>query len=97
MKQQKRCPSHPGVVLENLYMEPLGLTVTQLAKVLGVSRKTISKIVNEGGSITPDMALRLSVAFDTTPKVWLDLQQSYDLWHAARESKEWKEIQKIAA
>ena len=97
MNNRKRQPNHPGAVLMTLYMEPLGLNITALAEVLGVSRKTISKIVNEGASITPDMALRLSAAFDTSPQVWLNLQQNYDLWHAAKESKEWKQIQKIAA
>ena len=97
MLRLKREPSHPGNVLKGLYMEPLGLSVSKLAKALGVSRKTISKIVNEGGAITPDMALRLSAAFETTPQVWLNLQQNFDLWHAARGSKKWKQIQKIAA
>jgi antitoxin HigA-1 len=97
MSHRKRQPSHPGAVLMNLYMDPLGLNITTLAKILGVSRKTISKIVNEGASVTPDMALRLSAAFDTTPQVWLNLQQNYDLWYAAKESKDWTRIQKIAA
>lgn len=97
MQRHKREPSHPGKVLRHLYMEPLGINVSDLARALRTSRKTVSKIVNEGGSITPEMALRLSIAFDTTPQVWLNLQQNYDLWHAVRESKKLKQIQKIAA
>lgn len=76
-------------------MEPLELTVTSLAIALGVSRKTVSKITNERGSITADMALRLSRAFDTTPELWLNLQQKFDLSRATEESVEWKSIEKI--
>ncbi len=75
-------------------MGPLSLSVTDLAKILNISRKTVSKIVNERGSVTPDMALRLSRAFDTTPELWLNLQGNYDLWHAANDSTEWLNIKK---
>jgi addiction module HigA family antidote len=77
-------------------MEPLGLGVSDIAKALGVSRKTISKIVNERGSITADMALRLSQAFKTTPQLWLNMQQNYDLWHA-ESARRWKHVETIAA
>ncbi len=77
-------------------MEPLSLTVSELAEILGVSRKTLSKIVNERGSVTPDMALRLSKAFKTTPELWLNLQQNYDLWLASQESNNWKMVEAIA-
>ena len=97
MKIRKRAPNHPGNILKHLYMKPLELTVSDLAKAIGVSRKTVSKLVNEGGSLTPDMALRLSAAFGTTPQLWLSLQQSFDLWHAAKASKGLKDIEKIAA
>ena len=92
-----RTPSHPGGILKRLYLEPLQLTVTDLARGLKVSRKTSSKLVNQKGSITPEMALRLSAAFETTPQLWLNLQQNYDLWIAARNIKELKSIQKLAA
>jgi len=59
-------------------------------------RKTPSKIINERGSITPDMALRLSRAFETTPDLWLNLQQNYDLWQAVHNSDDWKMIEAIA-
>jgi len=77
-------------------METLSLTVSGLAGILGVSRKTLSKIINERGSVTPDMALRLSKAFKTTPELWLNLQQNYDLWHASQDSKDWKMVEAIA-
>ncbi len=85
MKRGKRAPGHPGGILKRQYLEPLGLSVADLARTLGMSRKTVSKIVNDRGSVSADMALRLSQAFGTTPELWLNLQQSYDLWHAAKE------------
>jgi antitoxin HigA-1 len=77
-------------------MEPLSLTVSGLAGTLGVSRKTLSKIVNERGDVTPDMALRLSKAFNTTAELWLNLQVNYDLWKAAHKSNDWKLVEAIA-
>ena len=77
MRTRKRPPAHPGGILRRQYMEPLELTVTALAATLGVSRKTLSKIVNERGSVSAAMALRLSRAFKTTPKLWLNLQQNH--------------------
>jgi addiction module HigA family antidote len=96
MRIRKRPPTHPGGILKRQYIEPLSLTISELANTLGVSRKTLSKIVNENGSITPDMALRLSKAFKTTPELWLNLQQNFDLWHASRNSEEWKMIEAVA-
>ncbi len=66
-----------------------------MAGILGVSRKTLSKIINERGSITPDMALRLSRAFDTTPDLWLNLQQNFDLWKAENSSNEWQTVKPL--
>ena len=94
---RKRAPKHPGEILLRQYLEPLKITISDLAKVLGISRKTVSKIVNERGAITADMAIRLSRAFNTTPELWLNLQRNYDLWHAAQESSDWEEIEPIAA
>ena len=96
MRIKKRTPTHPGGILRRQYIEPLSLTISELANTLGVSRKTLSKIVNEHGSITPDMALRLSKAFHTTPELWLNLQQNYDLWQASHKSDDWKMIDAIA-
>jgi addiction module HigA family antidote len=96
MRIRKRPPTHPGGVLRRQYIEPLSLTISELATMLGVSRKTLSKILNEHGSITPDMALRLSKAFKTTPELWLNLQQNYDLWQASHYSDDWKTIEAIA-
>ena len=97
MEIRKRAPNHPGGIISRQYLEPLGLTVSELAKTLGVSRKTVSKIINERGSVSADMALRLSKAFNTTPQLWLNLQQNYDLWHAAQDSNQWKKVRAVAA
>ena len=94
MRTRTRKPTHPGSLIRHDYLEPLGLSVTALAGRLGVSRKQLSKIVNGGAGVTPDMALRLSRALGTTPGLWLNLQQAYDLDLAklqlARELKEIK-------
>ncbi len=96
MRVRKRPPTHPGGILKRHYLELLGLTISEFSLKLGVSRKTLSKITNEHGSVTPDMALRLSKALDTTPELWLNLQQNYDLWYASKKSIEWKNVEKIA-
>lgn len=92
MRKMIRRPTHPGNIIKEDYLLPLSMTIKDMADTLGVSRKTLSKIINERGAITPDMALRLSRAFDTTPDFWLNLQQNYDLWHAEAESKEWQKV-----
>lgn len=97
MKPQTRQPVHPGGILRRQYQEPLAISVSHLAVALKVSRKTVSKLVNEHGSVTPDMALRLSVAFDTTAELWMNLQRNHDLWKAAHETNGWKDVRKIAA
>lgn len=90
-----REPTHPGEIIKYDYLEPLNLSITRLAHILGVSRKAISAIVNERKSVTPEMALRLSRAFNTTPGLWLNLQRNYDLWHAAQKSTDWQKIEPV--
>lgn len=75
-------PPHPGEVIRELCLEPLGVTVTAAARSLGVSRKTLSELLNGKSGISPEMAVRLSIAFDTTPESWLTQQMHYDLWRA---------------
>ena len=77
-------PPHPGEVLRALCLEPLGLTVTAAARALGVSRKTLSSILNGRAGVSPEMAIRLSLAFDTSAESWLNQQLQYDLWRAER-------------
>lgn len=89
-------PPHPGEVIKTLCMEPLNLTVTATAKALGVSRKAVSELVNGHTGISPEMAVRLSIAFDTTPESWLTQQMQYDLWNIRQERKKLK-VKKIEA
>ena len=97
MRNIKRKPSHPGIIIKEDYLKPLSIIIKDMADILGVSRKTLSKIINERGSITPDMALRLSRAFDTTPDLWMNLQQNFDLWKAENISNEWQLVKPVAA
>ena len=75
-------PPHPGEILRADYLEPLELSVTEAARALGVTRKTLSAVVNERAGISSAMAHRLSKALDTTPEFWVNLQTQYDLWQA---------------
>ena len=77
-------PPHPGEVIRELCLDPLGLSVTEAAKALGVSRKALSAVVNGRSGISPEMAMRLAIAFDTTPESWLIQQMQYDLWKATQ-------------
>ena len=80
-------PPHPGEVLKELCLEPMEITVTAAAEALGVSRKTLSAILNGRAGISPEMTIRLSIAFDTTAESWLNQQVQYDLWQAERKRK----------
>jgi antitoxin HigA-1 len=73
-------PAHPGEVLRDLYLEPLGLSVTATAAALGVTRKSLSELINGRSGISPQMALTLEKAFGSTAEHWLTMQQNYDLW-----------------
>ena len=89
-------PPHPGEILRELCLEPLELTVTEAAKALGVSRKTLSTILNGRGGISPEMAVRLSLAFNTTAESWLNQQVQFDLWHAEKQRKKLR-VRKLSA
>ncbi|MDE0350762.1 MAG: HigA family addiction module antitoxin [Gammaproteobacteria bacterium] len=77
-------PPHPGGIVRRQCLEPLGLTVTAAADHLGVSRQSLSELVNEHAGVSVDMAIRLTKAFGSTPETWLGLQMAYDLWQARR-------------
>jgi addiction module HigA family antidote len=81
-------PPHPGEVLRELYIEPLGLSVTNVAAALRTSRKNLSALLNGRAGVSPEMALRLAQAFDTTPESWLNLQTHRDLWAARAKVKD---------
>ncbi len=89
-------PPHPGEVLRQLCLTPLGLTVTEAARALDVSRKTLSSILNGRAGISAEMAVRLSIAFNTTPESWLNQQVQYDLWQAERRRKKLR-VAKLSA
>jgi len=90
MLKREMHPVHPGAILKEMYLEPLALSITEFADNIGVTRKTVSQIVNEHSGISAEMALRLSEAFNTTPEMWLDMQQKYDLWEAKKNVKLFK-------
>ena len=76
-------PAHPGEILKELLIDPLNLTITDVSEHLNVSRKTLSKVLNGRGSITPEMALRLELVFKKpSADHWLRLQNAYDLWQS---------------
>ena len=81
-------PPHPGLIIKELCLEPLGITVTDAAKALGVSRKTLSSIINGKAGISPEMAVRLSIAFNTSSESWMNQQSQYDLWQAEQHRNE---------
>ena len=89
-------PPHPGEVLRELCLAPLGISVTDAAEALGVSRKTLSSILNGRAGISPEMAIRLSMAFNTTAESWLNQQVQYDLW-VARQNRKKLKVRKLAA
>jgi addiction module HigA family antidote len=77
---KRRKPTHPGEILDELYIKPLKLNLQKLADRLGIARNTLFKIRSEEASVTPSIALSLAEAFDTTPQLWLNLQINHDLW-----------------
>jgi antitoxin HigA-1 len=89
-------PPHPGEVLRELCLEPLNLTVTDAARSLGVSRKALSSILNGRSGISPEMAVRLSIAFGTSAESWLGQQLQYDLWQAEKNRKSLR-VEKLTA
>ncbi|MFH1162841.1 MAG: HigA family addiction module antitoxin [Pseudomonadota bacterium] len=79
-------PPHPGEVIRELFLTPLGLTVKQAAEGLGVSRKSLSALLNGHFGISPEMAVRLAKAFGGSAESWLLQQAQYDLWHVMQEA-----------
>jgi addiction module HigA family antidote len=88
-------PPHPGKCLKEICLDQLGVTVNEAAKALGVSRKTLSAIINGHSGISPEMAVRLSIAFDTSAESWLNQQTQHDLWQAEQSRAE-LQVRKLA-
>lgn len=95
MLQRGMPPEHPGEVLKTLYLEPLEISITEAASRLGVTRKTLSQLVNGHMGISAEMAVRLSKALNTTPELWLNMQLNRDLW-IAEQKMDNVEIKRIA-
>src|SRR5271168_902137 len=83
-------PVHPGRVVRHDCLEPLGLSVTEGAKVLGVTRQALNNVVNGKSGISPNMAIRLAKAFGSTPETWLRMQLAFDLAAALKEESKIK-------
>ncbi len=84
--KNKRKPIHPGVLFKEEVLEPLGMTITEAAKKLGISRKNLSELINERISLSPDMAIRIAKATKTSPESWLGMQVKLNIWES--ENKE---------
>ncbi len=83
-------PPHPGEHVRVACLEPLGLSVTEGARVLGVSRQALSALLNGRAGVSPEMAVRLSKAFGSSARHWMQLQLNYDLWHAEQKADQLK-------
>ena len=83
----KKNPVHPGRIVKQDCLEPLGLTVTRAAEVLGVSRQALNNLIHQKAGISPEMAIRLSEAFGSTAETWLQMQMHFDLAHARKKKR----------
>jgi len=83
-------PPHPGEVLHDLWLKPLGMSITRAAQILDVSRKTLSEIVNGKAAISPEMAMRLEIAFGKSAESWLAHQAAFDLWSIDQRRSSWR-------
>jgi len=79
-------PAHPGEILRDLYLKPLGVSITAAAEALGVTRKHVSEIVNGHAPVSADMAIRLAGALGTEPEIWVNMQAQYDLWEPTQKT-----------
>ena len=89
-------PPHPGEIIREFCIEPLNLSVTGAADALGVTRKTLSTLLNGRSGISPEMALRLSKVFGRTPEGWLRLQLQFDLWKT-QQSVDIRKLKRVEA
>ena len=97
LRAKNRRPTHPGAILREDVLPSLGITQTELADRLGVSRRTVSQILHEHRPLTPDMAIRLACFLGTTPESWLNMQQALDVWELERKNaRAYGQIKKVA-
>ena len=90
-------PPHPGEIIKGLWLDPMGTSITDAAGALGVSRKTLSKVVNGRGRVTPEMAVRLSIALGSSPESWLGHQAAYDLWQVDQNREQLEAVPLLAS
>ena len=81
-------PPHPGGIVRRRCLDPLGLSVTEAAAGLGVTRQALSDLVNEKTGVSVEMSIRLSKAFGSSPETWLGMQMAYDLWQVRTRTRE---------
>ncbi len=93
---EKRKPAHPGEVLREDVIKPLGLSVTEASKSMGVTRKTLSLLLNCKASLSPEMAVRVARATKTSPESWLYMQAKLDLWIASQKRTKVRELKAAA-
>lgn len=97
IRSKNRKPTHPGAILRDDVLPELGISQTELADRLGVSRRTVSQIIHEHRPITPDMAIRLAHFLGTTPESWLNMQQALDVWELERKNAHtYERIERVA-
>jgi len=92
----QRKPTHPGEVLREDVIIPLGLTIIEAAKRLGIKQRILSALLNGKSPITPELAIRIARATKTTPESWLFMQAKYDLWHAEQYFSDMEEFGQLA-
>ncbi|HLB42855.1 MAG TPA: HigA family addiction module antitoxin [Gammaproteobacteria bacterium] len=97
LRTKNRRPTHPGAILREDVLPPLGITQTELADKLGVSRRTVSQILHEHRPLTTDIAIRLAHFLGTTPESWLNMQRTLDVWELERKNARiYEQIKKVA-
>ena len=96
LRDPKRRPTHPGAILREDVLPALGMTQAEFAKRLGVSRLTVSELINEKRAVSADMAMRLGRLLGNGPEIWLRMQQTLDLWELAKRG-DYEKIQTLKA
>ena len=81
-------PPHPGEIIKNLWLEPMNISIKKAAEAMGISRKTLSNIIHKKGKVTPEIAVRLSMALGSSPESWMGHQTAYDLWQVEQHKNE---------
>ena len=95
LRDPKRKPTHPGELLREEVLPALKMTQTELAKRLGVSRLSVSELLLEKRTLSPDMAIRVGRLANTTPESWLRMQEALDLWELERQPKRYEDIEPL--